>query len=74
MIYKFKNTSNNSRSITSSCKNQYFFSLTVCLFLAMLGLHCCSGFLPAVASGGSSLVVMQGFLTTVATLAVELRL
>ena len=41
------------------------------LFLAMLGLCCCSGFSLVAASGGYSLVVAHGLLILVVPLAVE---
>jgi len=40
----------------------------------MLGLHCCLGFSLVVASRGSSLVAVLGFLITVASPVVEHRL
>ena len=36
-----------------------------CLFLAVLGLHCCSGFSLVAASGGHSLAMVHGFLVVV---------
>jgi len=45
--------------------------LFICLFLAVLGLHCAHGLSLVVASGGYSLVGMCGVLIVVATLAVE---
>ena len=51
------------------------FSLSIYLFiLAMLGLHCCSGFSQIVASSGSSLVVVRGLLTAMPFLVVHHRL
>ena len=44
------------------------------LFLAVLGLRCCTGFSLLAASRGSSLVVAQGLLIVVASLVVEHRL
>ena len=44
------------------------------LFLAVLGLHCCSGFSLVAASKGYSLVTMLEFLIVVAPLAAEHRL
>ena len=41
------------------------------LFLAVLGLRCCSGFSPVVESGSYSLVVVCGLLTAVASLVME---
>ena len=42
-------------------------------FLAVLGLCCCKGFSPVVASGDYSPVVVLGLLTVVAALVVEHR-
>ena len=44
------------------------------LFLAVLGFCCCTGFSLVVASGGYSVVGMQGLLIVVASLVVELGL
>ena len=44
------------------------------LFLAVLGLPCCSGFSLVAASRGYSLIAMQRFLIVVASLAAERRL
>ena len=44
------------------------------LFLAVLGLHCCSGFSLVVTSRGYSLVAVQGLLIVVASLAAEYKL
>ena len=44
------------------------------LFLAVLGLHCCSGFSLVVASRAYSLVAVHGLLTAVASLVAEHRL
>ena len=41
------------------------------LFLAVLGLHCCSGFSPVVASRGYSLVAVLRLLILVASLVAE---
>ena len=38
------------------------------LFIAVLGLPCCASFYLAVESGGSSLIVVLGLLTAVASL------
>ena len=46
-----------------------FFFLILCLFLAVLGLRCRTGFSVAVVSGGSPLVMVRRFLTAVASLA-----
>ena len=43
----------------------------VCLFLAVLGLHCCVGFSLVVASGGYSLNAVRGLLIVEASLVVE---
>ena len=43
------------------------------LFLAVLGLHCCTGFSQVVASGGHSSDVLHGLLLAVASLAAEHR-
>ena len=51
-----------------------FISLCICLFLAVLGLHCCVGFSLVVASRGYSVAVMFELLTEVTSLAVEDRL
>ena len=51
----------------------FVFNNFVYLFLAVLGLHCCSGFSLVAESGGYFLVVMSGLLIAVAPL-VELRL
>ena len=48
------------------CVYKYFF-----LFLAVLGLHCCSGFSLVVASRGYSLVAVLGLLIVVASLITE---
>ena len=48
--------------------------LFMCLFLALLGLHCCAGFFSSCASGGYSLVVVCGLVTAVAALVAEHRL
>ena len=45
--------------------------LLICLFLAVLGLHCYTGFSLVVASGVYSLVALEGHLLAVASLAVE---
>ena len=45
--------------------------LLICLFLAVLGLHCYTGFSLVVASGGYSLDALEGHLLAVASLAVE---
>ena len=42
--------------------------LFVCLFLAVLGLHCCVGFSPVAARGDYSLVAVCGVLISVASL------
>ena len=47
--------------------------VSICLFLAMLCLHCCAGFSPVVASGGCSLAAVHGLFTAVVSL-VEHRL
>ena len=56
----------------------FFFNLssssTLILFLAVLSLHCCSGFLWLWLSGGYCLVVMWGLLIGVISLVVEHRL
>ena len=44
------------------------------LFLAVLGLLCCTGFSLVVVRGGDSLVAVCGFLIVVASLVVEHRL
>ena len=49
-------------------------AILLCLFLAMLGLHGCTGFSLAVVSGGPSLVVAHGLLIAVAPLVGEHRL
>ena len=45
--------------------------LTACLSWAVLGLHCCVGSSPVVASGGCSPVAVCRLLTVVAPLAAE---
>ena len=52
----------------------FVFNNFVYLFLAVLGLLCCSGFSLVAESGGYFLVVMSGLLIAVAPLVVELRL
>ena len=47
--------------------------ISIYLFLAALGLCCCTGFSLAVLSKGGSPAVGSGFLTAVASLAVERR-
>ena len=47
--------------------------LFIYLFLAVLGLHCCSGF-SLVTSRGYSLVAVHGLLIVVASLAAEYKL
>ena len=44
------------------------------LFLAVLGLHCCSGFPVVAASRGYSLAAVHGLLIAVVSLAMEHRL
>ena len=51
-----------------------FVILFVCLLLAVLGVHCCSGFPLAVASEGYSLAAIGQHLTVVASLFVAPRL
>ena len=46
--------------------NLFFF--LIILFLAVLGLHCCTGFSLVVARGGYSLMAMHGLLISVASL------
>ena len=48
--------------------------LFIYLFLAVLGLHCCSGFSLVVTSRGYSLVAVHGLLIVVASLAAEYKL
>jgi len=45
-----------------------------CLFLIVLGLHCCADFSLVVVIGGYSLVMVQGLLIVVASPVAELRL
>ena len=45
-----------------------------CLFLAMLGLHCSSGFSLVAESSGYSLVGVHGLLIVVASLVARVRL
>ena len=52
----------------------FFFYNFIYLFLAVLGLHYCSGFSLVLASGGYSLVAVHGFLSVMAFLVVEHRL
>ena len=47
--------------------------VSICLFLAMLCLHCCAGFSLVAASGGYSLAAVLGLFTAVISL-VEHRL
>ena len=49
------------------------FSLLIYVFLAVLGLHCCTWAFSHVESGGCSLVSMHGFLITLASLVVKHR-
>ena len=52
----------------SDQSREFFFFLIILfiyIFLAVLGLHCCTGFSPAVAIGGSLLVVVCGLLMVV---------
>ena len=53
--------------------NLFFFNfvLFAYLFLAVLGLGCCTGFSPVVVSGGYSLIAVSGLLTAVASLVEE---
>ena len=51
-----------------------FFNNLINLFLAVLGLHCCSGFSLVSASKGYSLVAVYRFLTAVVSPVAELRL
>ena len=51
-----------------------FFNNFVYLFLAVIGLHCCSSFSLVAKSGSCFQVVMSGLLVAVAVLVVELRL
>ena len=46
----------------------------ICLFLIVLGLHCCADFSLVVVIGGYSLVMVQGLLSVVASLVAELGL
>ena len=46
-------------------------SAFVCLFLAVLGLHCCVGFSLVAASGGYSLNAVRGLLIAEASLVME---
>ena len=46
----------------------------ICLFLPVLGLHCCAGFSLVAVSGGYCLVAVLRLLTAVASLVVEHRL
>ena len=48
--------------------------LFIHLFLAVLGLHCCSGFSLVVMSGGYSPAAVRGLLIVVASLAAEYEL
>ena len=43
----------------------------ICLFLAVLGLHCCTGFSLVMESGGYSLASVRGLLIAVASLVAE---
>ena len=57
-----------------SIKLKYFLKyLNICLFLAVLGLHCYAGFSVVVASGGFFLVPVCGLLVAVPSLVVEHR-
>jgi len=47
------------------------FKKSLNLFMAVLGLCCCTGFSLAVASGGYSLVTVRGLLTVLASLVVR---
>ena len=57
--------------ISSSIGTLFFTILCIYLFLAMLGLHCCSGFSLVVASGGYPLVAVLRLLIAVAFLVAE---
>ena len=48
-----------------------FIVLLICLFLAVLNLHCCLGFSLSAVSGGYSLVAVHGILIVVASLVAE---
>ena len=61
-------------AVSSSSSSFFFFYNFIYLFLAVLGLHCCSGFSLVLASGGYSLVAVHGFLIVVAFLVVEHKL
>ena len=51
-----------------SPENDKSFFFLIILFLAVLGLHCCTGFSLVVARGGYSLMAMHGLLISVASL------
>ena len=62
-------------AIRCTCFLLFFYKiiLFISLFLVMLGLHCCSGFLQLQLSGGYSLVMVLRFCIVAASLVVEHR-
>ena len=54
--------------VTLKC---FYVIIFICLLLAVLGLHCCTGFSLVAASRGYSLVAVRGLLIAAASLVVE---